>query len=510
MDPAEYRRDFAAYHSAFEREHFARHSGLAARPDLKPSEERYADLWTREALEDLRLRLDETPAQFETERAALRSLKGAASLKFVEGHALEVSDELRRCEDSARFDWQGQRLSSTDAPELVAAEADASRRHEMAARWFEEVRRCDDLRAARLETLDEASRALGFDNRLALQESINGVSLRSLSAAAEGFLERTGPVYTSHLSRWAARAMPAGTSATLRYADGLSFRRAARLDTYFGGMDFRAVYGETLAGLGVRLGAQPQLRVDDEARPTKSPRTACFAVAPPEDVRLVVGAERGGAEWQRESFREGGRAQVFAWVSRELSARYPEFVYSSDKATPGGHASLFSALLRDAGWLAGQRGLRATEAREAAGFVALVELHDARRECASLRHAAAFADSGASHSSEQWAESYAESHTEATGFRYEAATRLLDADEGIASSSALRARLFAAGLAEHLRSRHGRRWHASRAAGDELRDLWNTGSRYAVEELARLAWGGELSFELLADELIAAVNESDV
>jgi hypothetical protein len=74
----------------------------------------------------------------------------------------------------------------------------------------------------------------------------------------------------------------------------------------------------------------------------------------------------------------------------------------------------------------------------------------------------------------------------------------------------LRARLFAAGLAEYLRSRHGRRWYSSRGAGDELRDLWNTGSRYTVEELARLVWGGELSFELLADELMAAVNEADV
>jgi hypothetical protein len=74
----------------------------------------------------------------------------------------------------------------------------------------------------------------------------------------------------------------------------------------------------------------------------------------------------------------------------------------------------------------------------------------------------------------------------------------------------LRARLFAAGMAEHLRARHGRRWYASSAAGDELRDVWNTASRYTVEELARLVWGGELSFELLADELNAAVSEDDV
>jgi hypothetical protein len=63
----------------------------------------------------------------------------------------------------------------------------------------------------------------------------------------------------------------------------------------------------------------------------------------------------------------------------------------------------------------------------------------------------------------------------------------------------LRARIFAAGVREHLRSRHGRRWFASREAGGELIDVWNTASRYRAEELARLLWGGDLSFDLLAD-----------
>jgi hypothetical protein len=40
-----------------------------------------------------------------------------------------------------------------------------------------------------------------------------------------------------------------------------------------------------------------------------------------------------------------------------------------------------------------------------------------------------------------------------------------------------------------------------------LIDLWNTSSRYTVEELAKLIGFGELSFELLADSLISAVSE---
>ena len=176
-------------------------------------------------------------------------------------------------------------------------------------------------------------------------------------------------------------------------------------------------------------------------------------------------------------------------------------------------------IINDAAWLAGHRGLRASAADEAARSFALVELHDARRECAALRHALAL-DDAPDPRAERLAEDYVARHTEATGFKYDAAARLLDVGDLLSARGAgrgeadffwaatgLRARLFAAAFAEHLRARHGRRWFSTRAAGDELVDVWNTASRYTVEELARLVWGGEPSFELLAESLSAgAIN----
>jgi hypothetical protein len=506
MNPSDYRRDYAAYSAAAVRARFEHHAGLSPRLEPRQAEERYADLWTREAVEDLRRHLDETPEQFETERAGLRALAGAAALKYTEGRAREVSEELRRCAESGGFEWEGARVSASDVPGLLAVERDAVRRRELTRRRLDAVRACDDLRAARLEALNEAARELGFEGRRALYEEFAGVSLESLAAGAESFLRRTEAAYMSALAEWAARELGPGRSPG--YEDLLFFVRAADTEARLPARDFRGLYVETLAGLGVRVGSQPHLRIDDAQRAGKSSDSACFAVEPPGDVRLSVGRGAGGLGFFRRSLAEGGRAQMFAWASRETSSRHPEFVHAPDRAAEVGHGLLLASPLREPSWFEARRGMRAADASATARRAALLDLHGARRDCASLVCALAL-ERAAGGPSEQSAEEYAARLTEATGFRHEAATHLLDADEWFESATRARARLFAAGLREHLRARHGRRWFESRRAGEELIDVWNTASRHRAEELSSLLWGGGAGFELLADASTAALEGGD-
>src|SRR5256714_787857 len=229
MNPSDYRRDYAAYFSAVERERFEHHAGLKRRPELQPTEERYAELWTRASVEDLRRALEETPEQFETERAGLRALDGAAGVKHAEAAAREVTEELRRCSESARVEGGGSGVSCDAAADLIADEADAARRRELARRQFDAARAYDDLRAARLEALNDAARALGFDRRRALYESFTGANLWRLAADAEVFLERTGSAVMSRLAEWAARELPPGASPRIRPRARRGDRRGARV-----------------------------------------------------------------------------------------------------------------------------------------------------------------------------------------------------------------------------------------------------------------------------------------
>jgi hypothetical protein len=507
MDVSDHRREYAAYCSAVELENFRRHAGQTAALDLRPIEERYSDLWAPGRLADLRRLRDDTSADFETERAGLTALVGAALLKRVEAAASDVTEELTRCETAARFEWRGAMAAATDLPDLLAAEADATRRRELAARGLDALGPCDDLRAARLDALAEAARAEGLDDRRSLYESFTGADLNQLAETANVFLERTERAYHSALAAWAARDSAPAAPRPLHQADSPRFVRTPQLDRYFGADSFAVIYAGTLSGLGIRAESQRNIRIDDAERAGKAGRSACFAVAPPEDVRLVLGARGRGADFYRRTLFEAGRAQMFAWASRETAARRPEFVHAPDRATEQGHAFLLAGLWLEPEWLAEFARVRAEELRVAARTAALVELHDARRDAALVGYALAL-DREREARSDATAESFAEALTRATGFRHEPAACLPEADEWFGSATRLRARAFAAGLREHLRSQHGRRWFASRAAGGELIDVWNTASRYRVEELARLLWGDELSFDLLA-EALTAVPASD-
>ncbi|HKP72583.1 MAG TPA: hypothetical protein VJT82_06575, partial [Pyrinomonadaceae bacterium] len=162
MKTGDYRRDYAAYRAALERARYTCAAGVEPEPRLAPIRDRYADLWAREAIDDLARARDEVSAQFETERAALSALHRAAQLGYAEAHAAEVTGELARCRASARLEWNGASLAVEEVPAALAEEIDAARRRELSARWFESLRACDDLRAARLDALDDAARTLGF------------------------------------------------------------------------------------------------------------------------------------------------------------------------------------------------------------------------------------------------------------------------------------------------------------------------------------------------------------
>ncbi|HEX8139060.1 MAG TPA: hypothetical protein VF544_15940 [Pyrinomonadaceae bacterium] len=506
MDTSQYRSEFAAYSSALELVQYRHRAGLDAELHMEAVYERYGDLFTRDAIKDLERALEETPSGQETERAALRALTGAARIGYLEARAKEVTDERARCESLAQVEWEGAQVPAHSVPKRIGNEAVATRRRELMRRWLEAVRACNDLRAARFESFQESALALGFQSYSTLFTEITGTDYERLAATARAFLERTETPYMSALERAVARDLPGLSRADLQHADFLFFQRMPRLDRFFPAGESLATYTAAMKALGIPVDEQQNIHIDDEVRPLKNARAACFRIQVPDDVRLLL-CPIGGAYDYTTLFHETGHAQHFGWTSRELAGRYPEFVYAPDNATTEGYAFLFTHLFQDTGWLEEHRaGVSPSQAREISRELALLTTHTVRRACAKLNYEIALYESREVRS-EHLAALYATMQTEATGFRRDPALHLWDVDDGFYAAAYLRAWGFEAGLREHLRTRWGSRWWAQRKAGDELIDLWNTASRYTVEELARLIGFGEISFDFLADTLIAAMSE---
>lgn len=502
METSHYRREYAAYHAAAERARYEHFAGVTSPPHPEAIRERYADLWTRDAIAALDKAREETPARFETERAGLHALAGAARLAYAGSRAREVFDELTRCESASRVEWGGGELTLRESRVSLAAETDAGQRRELSARLLDQMRACDDLRAAQLESLRDAALELGFDSYAALLAGATNTDYETLNAAADVVLERTAAVYESRLASWSARSLPPDRARAPDHADELFFARRADLDPSFPARDLRTTYEASMRGVGVYKGRQDSLSLEESAR-AEARGAGCFALSPPEDVRLVFAA-RAGADSYRNVFHEAGRANQIVWASRELSARYPEFVHAPDRASGAGFGFMLRALCAEPSWLAEHRGVRTSEAEEIARACGLADLYEARRDCALARdESELFATPDAR--SENLAAACAARRGEATGFSQPTALVLFELSTGGAlAAECLRGRLFAASLTEYLRTRHGSRWWSRRAAGDELIDLWNTASRYGVEELAPLAGAGTLDPELLAATLNAA------
>lgn len=505
MTITEYRREFASFNSAFELAHYEHRAGLTSELNLEPVFDRYADLFTKDAIEKIKKEIERTPEYKETDLTALGYLSGAALTGFLEERAREVTIETARCEGSLKIAWDGENFSVHRIAGLLANETSSSRKRELYSRWSDAISSCSDLRKARLEEFQESASELGFENRLSLYEEITGVDYKSLAEKTDAFLSKTEKYYFKILKEIAIREMPDADSSNLHHADFFYFNRMAWLDSFFPKNNLKKAYTSTMAELGIQVEKQTNIKIDDEPRPKKHSRASCFRIHPPDDIRLLLSPTGGVADY-KNFFHEAGHAQHFAWASRTLIDSYPEFIYSPDHATSESFAFLFQNLFNDSLWLSEHLpSLREAQARKIAREFSLMTLLSIRRSCAKLRYEIEL--HGKDVHSENLSNTYASLQSQATGFKNDGAFYLWDVDDGFYCADYLRAWAFAAGFCEQLKTRHGRRWWKERKAADELIDVWNTGCRYSVEELARQIGFSEISFDFLADDLIKAICE---
>lgn len=140
------------------------------------------------------------------------------------------------------------------------------------------------------------------------------------------------------------------------------------------------------------------------------------------------------------------------------------------------------------------RLVRIEEARQVARAMAFTEVYRARRAAGGALVRYQIAPRG----NEEQAVEYAALMSETTGFSYDPRLYITEVFGERDPAKGLRAQLFAYTMRDHLRTRYGTRWCAYKGARDELIDMWNTGTRYTLEELTQLTTGGTPDAGMLA------------
>ena len=330
----------------------------------------------------------------------------------------------------------------------------------------------DDLRAERIAARGTALARLGFATQLAFAEALRpDAGVAAWGPEAEQLLAQSE-------SDWRdARQAPGSDSS---FAAELP---AARLQS---ALDF------ALEGMRLELARAPGLRIDSEPRPGKPSAPLAGAPRIPDEVWLAF-APAAGSEAYAALFAAAGEALHLAHTSAALPVE--RRCLGDPGLTPA-----FGACLRA---LFAEPGLGAALTGAApAHFAAALR----RQRLGALRLTAArvlvelrLAELPAGSAPEGLGELWAEQSERATGRARPEVGHLAECGPALQSLDALRGACLGAQLAAALRVRFGREPWKLRGAGELLRELFDTGTTYTPEALARELSLGPLSADALLE-----------
>ena len=313
IDLAQYGADVDAFSAEIGDEVYAGLAGLRDEMALVPIYERHATLFDRAAVDGLR-RLGE--GEGEAARLA-RRYWGFAAEAHVEQSVVHLTEQIATAEATAAIMWRGERISYRAASTRIAELSDRAERNALMTSYLEAVEAINPLRLERLLRMRATTTELGFSDPVAMAAAVHGFDPDALAGELQAFIAASETVYYAALRRYLAEIdVEAGDGSV---ADLGYLMRGSRWDAWFEARRLLPIATETLAQLGLDVAAQPNVSLDLERRPNKSPRAFCVPVRVPGDVRLVV-QPRGGHNDYAAMLHELGHVEHFAHAAADLPA----------------------------------------------------------------------------------------------------------------------------------------------------------------------------------------------
>jgi hypothetical protein len=472
-------------------EYYLHSAGHKPELELEPIYERHAELTKLETAQTLAAAVEDGGDR------RLRELWRFVTEGWLSSLTTEFEERIARLESELEAHVDGETIPFRMLRPAAANEPDRDRRR----RIEEERYRLQDehlnpvcLEAARIERAAVAEH-LGVPNVRELYTRF-GWRLDDLAAQCEELLESTERLYRDSIDRL-LRARLGISLDDAEPSDLARLFRAPEWDPWFPADRMVPALEATLGDLGVDLRSQPNIHLDLEQRPAKSPRAFCAPIEIPARVMLVIQPIGGADDWHA-LFHEAGHAEHFGNTSPDLPMEWKRL---GDNGVTEGWAMLLQHLVDDPGWL--NRRLDFPRPQDFAAEGATTLLFFVRRYAAKLLYEL---ELHAATDPEPLRARYVELLGDALQVAPSGSNYLLDVDPGFYVTSYLRSWAFEAQLREFLLEEFGRAWFTRREAGGLLRELWSLGQQPTADELLRDVTGSDLQLLAVADRIRDALR----
>jgi hypothetical protein len=455
---------------------------------------RYADLFTREQLEALRGAEDEAG---QDERERLTRLRHACEGGIAAAELAEAEDALENAILAARVTWRGEELPLRTAQARLAVLDDYAEREELGELFGEANATFNPDRIVLLQASEELDAELTEEpDPVRRNEDQKAISLRELERALAAASEASTESWERLRAEWLERLLGAGHPEVPTSSHVAYLRRLSPLAPIYTKERALEVCLATLTALGFDLEREPNIRLDLDDRPQKSPRACVIASDPPKVVHLITRAQGGLHDYQA-FLHEAGHALHYAGCDPSLPYTYRRL--ARDHALTEIYSYILEAISREPAWHAEHFGLSDEEAARNADATTFLEALLFRRYTAKLQYELGFWGRFASDGGTP--EGYSERLTAATGLRYPPENYLSDMDAGFYSADYLRAWIRSAQLRTHLIREVGEDWWRRPETGERLRALFREGTRPSSEEIAKRLGFDPLDTAPLLEEL---------
>jgi len=438
---------------------------------------RFADLFTREQLEALR---DAEAAEADETSEELYRLRKTCEGGIVAAELAEREDELENALLAARVVHAGEQLPLRTAQARLAVIASYREREELGTLQADVSAGFNDDRLALLRAGEELEAEIsGQPDPIARSAEEKSISLHELVEELQRASNATTAAYEQLRERWFERLLGPDRAPEPSSFHTPYMRRLSPVEATYTKERAVDVCLDTLRRLGFDLDAEPNIRLDLEDRPQKSPRACVIASDPPQVVHLITRAQGGLHDYQA-FLHEAGHALHYAGCDPSLPYTFRKL--SRDHALTEIYSYICEAITSEPGWHEHYFGLTAAGATENAEATVFLEALLFRRYTAKLEFElefwCRFADDGGT------PDGYAERLRQATGVVYRADNYLADMDAGFYSADYLRAWIRCAQLRSYLVDEVGEDWWRSTDTGDLLRELFWEGTKPTSEEVA--------------------------